>query len=96
MPEDQQFTPREISRLINSVDALTGSIESLRREMAETYVRKDVYSSDRAADAAEGDQLSRRMDKQESYWSRLAWTVGLSVLTALLALVVGVNGGTLA
>lgn len=93
MTEQQPLSPREISRLITSVDNLAVTIETLRSEMAATYVRKDVYEADRKADEAEGVALSGRVGKMEGYWGRLAWTIGLMVLTALVSLVLVQQGG---
>lgn len=93
MPTDESLSNREFSRLTQSVEKLTDTIDSLRREMAETYVRKDVYEADRKADALEEDSLSTRVGKMEGYWGRIAWTVCLLVLTALTSLVLVQNGG---
>lgn len=92
MSPESPLTPREIARLIQAVDSLTSTIENLRQEMAATYVRKDVYEADRRADEESGNRLAGRLDKQEGYWSRLAWTVGLMVLTALMGLVLAQGG----
>lgn len=89
---DAPLTAREISLLIQSVEGLTVSIESLRREMAETYVRKDVYEGHRIADAKEGENLHNRVDKVEGYWSKVGWTIGTAVLLALLGLVLTQGG----
>lgn len=94
MTSEQPLTPREVAQLIASVEALTVTINSLRDEMGRTYVRKDVYSSDRKADSAEGATLSHRIEKVEMYWARLAWAIGLMVLGALVSLVLVQNGGS--
>lgn len=89
---DSPLTAREISMLIQSVESLTSTIENLRKEMSETYVRKDVYEGDRRSDAKEGEQLVSRLEKVEGYWAKVGWTIGLAVLAALLGLVLNQNG----
>jgi tetrahydromethanopterin S-methyltransferase subunit B len=82
---DSPLTQRDVQSLRETLDKLDRTIENLRKEMASTYVRQDVY---------ERDLANIREDvKQHSDWLTWAQRIVIgAVLLALLGLVVYQGG----
>lgn len=97
MPPAEEVSQRELLRYLKeSIDAtreLRNAVDALRSEIAQTYVRKDVYLEARKADAEAGLVLQEKVNRVASV---IDWTgkiiVG-AVLLALLGLVLVSNGG---
>ena len=82
---DSPLTQRDVQSLRETLDKLDRTIENLRKEMASTYVRQDVY---------ERDLANIREDvKQHGDWLTWAQRIVIgAVLLALLGLVVYQGG----
>lgn len=96
-PPEPELTSREILRHLDDNTAATrdlrNAIDALRGEIAQTYVRKDVWLEARKNDADAGLVLSEQV---RSLVSLRDWTVKIivgTVLLALLGLVIASNGG---
>lgn len=83
----------EISRLTSAIEKLDGSVNSLERRIADTYVRKDVYNAHRERDAKAGENLASKVDALVALrdWA-LKLVVG-AIILALLGLVITSNTG---
>ena len=96
MPTDDELTSREVIRYLDENTAATrelrAAIDALRTEIAQTYVRKDVWLEARKNDAEAGLALAEKVNSLVSLrdWA-LKIVVG-AVIVALLGLVLVSKG----
>lgn len=84
---DEPLTHREAEALTLSIRDLTSSIDTLRGDIASTYVRKDVYE-------AEKREMQKEISEHSS-WLLWAQRLALGLLfTALIGLVLYQGGLT--
>lgn len=109
MSESHEFTPRELARHLDANSAairdlsaanqaairdLSQAVRALESQIAQTYVRKDVWLEARKNDADAGLILSEQV---KALIALRDWTVKIivgAVLLALLGLVLVSNGGS--
>lgn len=102
---DEEFTHREIQRLIESVDKLNDTIgrlelrlndtiDRLEDRIARDYVTKEVFLATRQADAEAGMTLTQKVDRVSSVIDWAGKLVIGAVILALLGLVLYSNGGS--
>lgn len=92
MADETPLTHREAEALTLSIRDLTQSIDTLRGEMAATYVRKDVYEAEKREAEAKERELKSDVDKHAAMWDWLIKLVLGVVILALLTLVVTQGG----
>lgn len=67
----------ELAKLSDSTNKGLAKIES----KLDTYVTKSAYQADK-------DDMNKRIEKNSQVWEKIAWTVVLAVIGALLTLVI--------
>jgi hypothetical protein len=103
-PPDADFTPREIGRLIESVDKLNDTISRLELRLNDTidrledriardYVTKEVFATARRADEAASITLTEKVNRVSSVIDWAGKLIIGAVILALLGLVLYSNGG---
>ena len=70
----------ELSKLADSTSKGLAKIES----KLDTYVTKSTYQADK-------EEMNKRIEKNSQVWEKIAWTVVLAVIGALLTLVLKNN-----
>jgi hypothetical protein len=92
--EGLELQHRDVGLLIQSVNNLTRTMEQLRRDIADTYVRKDVHDQEITSIRREIKVVADDVEEHDGW---LLWALRLAVGTVILALLtvvlVQANGG---
>lgn len=74
-----------LGEIMRRVEDLTTEVKQLNIAIGETYVRRDVYSSDTARILQAMESITERLEKMESRSEWVVRTVGALVIGSLVA-----------
>jgi hypothetical protein len=74
-----------LGEVMRRVEDLTMEVKQLNIAIGETYVRRDVYSSDTARILQAMESITERLEKMESRSEWVVRTVGALVIGSLVA-----------
>lgn len=77
MEKSLEEVKEEVSKLADSTSKGLAKIEA----KLDTYVTKTIYQADK-------EDMNKRIEKNSQVWEKIAWTVVLAVIGALLTLVI--------
>lgn len=80
MEKSLEEVKEEVSKLADSTSKGLAKIEA----KLDTYVTKSTYQADK-------EEMNKRIEKNSQVWEKIAWTVVLAVIGALLTLVLKNN-----
>ena len=73
-----------LGEIMRRLDDLTAEVKQINTNIGETYVRRDVYSSDSARFQQAMETITDRVAKMESRSEWVVRTVGALIITAIV------------
>ena len=73
-----------LGEIMRRLDDLTTEVKQINTNIGETYVRRDVYSSDSARFQQAMETITDRVEKMESRSEWVVRTVGALIITAIV------------
>jgi hypothetical protein len=73
-----------LGEIMRRLDDLTSEVKQINTNIGETYVRRDVYSSDSARIQQAMETITDRVEKMESRSEWVVRTVGALIITAIV------------
>ena len=73
-----------LGEIMRRLDDLTNEVEQINTNIGETYVRRDVYSSDSARIQQAMETITDRVEKMESRSEWVVRTVGALIIAAIV------------
>jgi hypothetical protein len=73
-----------LGEIMRRLDDLTSEVKQINSNIGETYVRRDVYSSDSARFQQAMETITDRVEKMESRSEWVVRTVGALIIAAIV------------
>jgi uncharacterized coiled-coil protein SlyX len=73
-----------LGEIMRRLDDLTNEVKQINTNIGETYVRRDVYSSDSARFQQAMETITDRVEKMESRSEWVVRTVGALIIAAIV------------
>jgi hypothetical protein len=73
-----------LGEIMRRLDDLTSEVKQINTNIGETYVRRDVYSSDSARFQQAMETITDRVEKMESRSEWVVRTVGALIIAAIV------------
>jgi hypothetical protein len=73
-----------LGEIMRRLDDLTSEVKQINTNIGETYVRRDVYSSDSARIQQAMETITDRVEKMESRSEWVVRTVGALIIAAIV------------